>query len=59
MKIRDIIQENATAGATGSSSMAVSMDEHGGLSQPEIIKRQKSYTNVMQKPGVVKGVKKK
>jgi len=58
MKIRDIITE-MTAGATGSSSVAVSMGEHGGMTQKDIIKRQKSYTNVMKTPGVVRGAKKK
>ena len=58
MKIRDIITE-MTAGATGSSSVAVSMAEHGGMTQKDIIKRQKSYTNLLTQPGVVRGVKKK
>jgi hypothetical protein len=47
------LNENATAGATGSPSVAVSFSQQGNM-PTEMIKRQKTYTNQMTKGGPVK-----
>ena len=47
------LQENASAGATGSPSIAISMTQEGNM-PTEMIARQKTYTNQMTKGGAVK-----
>jgi hypothetical protein len=47
------LQENASAGATGSPSIAISMTQEGNM-PTEMIARQKTYTNQLTKGGAVK-----
>ena len=47
------LNEDATAGATGSPSVAVSFAQEGTFPK-EVIKRQKTYTNTLTKGGPVK-----
>lgn len=56
MKSSEFIKEDATGGATGSSSVAAVVGELGGNTR-ELIKRQKNYTNQQTAGGIVKGVK--
>ena len=58
MKSSEFIKEDATGGATGSSSVATVMTElGGGLGKKELIKRQQGYTNQRTPGSVIKGIK--
>ena len=57
MKSSEFINEDATGGATGSSSVAAVVTELGnGLGKKELIKRQQGYTNQRTPGSVIKGV---
>jgi hypothetical protein len=51
------LKENATGGATGTGSVAVSMGtlgEKGGFTKQDVQKRLQGYTNALTTGGVVK-----
>ena len=60
MNSQEFIKEEASAGATGSPSVAVTMQtlgEKGSFTQKEVNKRLHGYTNQLTPGGIVKGVK--
>lgn len=52
-KFEELLSENASCGATGTGSIAVSFTQEGNM-PTDIIKRQKGYTNQLSKGGTVK-----
>ncbi len=56
----NIIKEDATAGSSSTSTMAVTVEtlgEKGGFSKKDVNKRLAGYTNQLSPGGIVKGVK--
>lgn len=59
MNSKEFIKEEASAGATGSPSVAVAMQtlgEKGSFTQKEVNKKLHGYTNQLSPGGIVKGV---
>lgn len=59
MKTVEFIKEEASAGATGSPSVAVTMQtlgEKGSFTQKEMQKKLGGYTNQLSAGGIVKGI---
>jgi hypothetical protein len=52
-KLAELLDENATCGGTGASSIAVSFSQEGNM-PTDIIKRQQKYTNQLSKGGPIK-----
>jgi hypothetical protein len=60
MNSKEFIKEEATAGTSMSSTIAVtpqSLGEKGTFTQKEVNKRLHGYTNQLSPGGIVKGVK--
>jgi predicted deacylase len=60
MKSKDFIKEDATAGSSCTSTMAVTVEtlgQKGSFSKQEVNKRLTGYTNQLTPGGIVKGVK--